>query len=422
MADNPLAHFVVLDYGDGPELRAVVEPLKCDRLQVFRHDNGGAFHMAHAKNMAHRLAIREGADVLVTMDADNFAGRGFDQFIMENLKERTFLCPDIERIQEMPWNEDRPLRGFAGRLAVRSQDFIKAGGYDEAYDTWRGEDADFNTRMERMGYEPRYIDNRFLKTIPHTAEIRFKEYPHARQFELPGGWMLDGRHTDTVVNYGHCGVGTAYLNGDASPIELRPVPTRIFGIGMHKTATNSLHKAFQILGFDSLHWGSGEAPLLWEEVHAAGRSKTLERFYAACDLPIPLLYQKLDEAYPGSKFILTIRDETKWLKSVERLWDPKYNPTRWEWDVWPISNRLHKALYGRTDFDRETMLATYRRHNAEVREYFKNRPGDLLVMNMETDGWKGLCAFLDQPVPTVAYPREYVTRERTRFESFQTGD
>ena len=426
LADNPNSTFVVLDYGDGPELRAVVDANRCDRLKVYRHNNGAAFHVSHAKNMAHRLAIREGADVLVTLDADNFTGEDFEGFVAEKMKEPgVFLCPDHAGIRELSWDPDagRPNRGFAGRLAVRAQDFIKAGGYDENYDTWRGEDIDFNARMGRMGYQMRFIPNQYLKTIPHSAAVRFKEYPHAQQFDRVGAWKIDGHHMDTVVNYGQIGCGEVVQTLDydpfwkryvrhLEPLMLKPLPTRIFGIGMHKTATTSLHKAFQILGFDSLHWGRGEAPLIWEEVNAAGRSMTLERFYAACDMPIPLLYQKLDEAYPGSKFILTIRDEAKWLKSVERLWDPEYNASRWQWDVWPISNRLHKAMYGRTDFDAETFLARYRRHNAEVREYFEHRPDDLLVLDMEDPRnlWWMLCSFLDVPVPAKPYPREYVTR------------
>ncbi len=420
LKDNPESTFVVLDYGDGPDLRAVLESLKCDRLKVYRHNNGGTFHTAHAKNMAARLGILEGADVLVTLDADNFTGRNFEQFVADRIRPGVFLCPDHESIRAMPWGPDseRPCRGFAGRLAVRAQDFIKAGGYNEIYDTWRGEDIDFNARMGRMGYEPVFIDTKYLNTIPHSAAVRFKEWPQARQFDQVGSWKIPGTSTDTVVNYGQIGVGTAYQYDDPTPINLMPLPTRIFGIGMHKTATTSLHKAFQILGFDSLHWGQGEAPAIWEEVNSAGRSRTLERFYAASDLPIPLLYRNLDEAYPGSKFILTIRDEAKWLKSVERLWDAKYNPTRWQWDVWPISNRLHKAMYGRIDFDAETMLETYRRHNAEVRDYFKDRPDDLLVMDMEIAGWNDLCGFLGQPSPVTPYPHEYRTKERNDFTSY----
>jgi hypothetical protein len=179
---------------------------------------------------------------------------------------------------------------------------------------------------------------------------------------------------------------------------------------MHKTATTSLDKAFQILGFDSLHWGKGEAPAIWDEMNSMGQSKTLERFYAACDLPIPILYKALDKAYPNSKFVLTVRDEHKWLASVERLWSREYNPTRWMWDVYPISNTLHHALYGRIDFNAETMLARYRKHNAEVLEYFKDRPSDLLVMDMESGaGWKELCAFIDIDQPACPYPWEYST-------------
>jgi Sulfotransferase domain/N-terminal domain of galactosyltransferase len=422
LRDNPNSIFILLDYGDtGPDLRNVVESLRQygDRLKFYRHE-APVFHMSHAKNMAARLAIREGADILVTCDADNWTGPGFEQFVEDNLKSGSFLCPDFETIQAMPWGEgsERPLRGFAGRLAVRSQDWIKAGGYNETYDTWRGEDIDFNARMGRMGYKSKFIPVRFLNSIPHGAEVRFKEWSHAKQYEKPGGWRIEGNHTDTVVNYGKIGVGTVQKYGEKSSVEIKPAPTRVFGIGMQKTATTSLHEAFRILGFDSLHWGEGTVATIWQEVNSAGRSVALERFYAACDNPIPLFYRKLDKAYPGSKFILTIRDEAKWLKSVERMWNPEFNPTRWMWDVWPISNRIHKALYGRADFNVETMLTTYRRHSAEAREYFKGRPNDLLVMDMDRGaGWLELCGFLNCSVPNQEYPTAYATRKHDNFSS-----
>jgi Sulfotransferase domain len=201
-------------------------------------------------------------------------------------------------------------------------------------------------------------------------------------------------------------------------IDLRPLPTRIFGVGLHKTATTSLHEALKILGFDSLHWGTGEAPLIWYEMNALGRSKTLEQWYALSDLPIPLLYKKLDKAYPGSKFILTVRNETDWLLSVSRLWDRRYNHTRHLWDVYPISNQLHTALYGRKDFDAQTFLERYRWHNKEVRKYFRSRPDDLLVLDMDqTHSWKPLCTFLDRSVPSEPYPWSMRTRLRAAVAS-----
>src|SRR6202789_1827970 len=217
--------------------------------------------------------------------------------------------------------------------------------------------------------------------------------------------------SNTVGNYGRFGVGTVYPNFDPGPIALEPLPTRIFGIGMHKTATTSLHHAFKILGFDSAHWKSAHwAKAIWEEMSAWGRSLTLEKHYAMCDMPFPLLYEKLDGAYPGSKFVLTVRNEERWLQSVRNHWSREHNKFRVAWDTDPFSHRVHKLLYGTKEFDADVMLSRYRRHNAEVLEYFKNRPQDLLGMDIDHQaGWSELCAFLDKPIPSVAYPRAFVT-------------
>jgi hypothetical protein len=119
----------------------------------------------------------------------------------------------------------------------------------------------------------------------------------------------------------------------------------------------------------------------------------------------------LDAAYPGSKFILTTRDESKWLESVRAHWSYERNPHRWEWDTYPISNRLHQALYRRKSFDAAVFRERYWRHNWDVVEYFKDRPNDFLIMNVDAgDGWRELCGFLGKPVPGVPYPKEYQTQ------------
>jgi len=151
---------------------------------------------------------------------------------------------------------------------------------------------------------------------------------------------------------------------------------------------------------------NGGAKRIWQEMSTGGSSRTLECSYALCDLPIPLLYGQLDAAYPGSKFILTIRDENEWLESVRRHWDRNINPFRSAWDTDPFTHRVHNLLYRRKDFDAETFLNRYRRHNAEVREYFKDRPNDLLIMDVDAGaGFKELCDFFDCVDPGVPYPR-----------------
>jgi len=412
----PNAVFVVLAYGD-PEVAewaksALSTYLNSGRLVVYSYDTSSPFEVAHAKNMAARCALLEGADILVTVDADNFTGSGFaefvaDYFIADNPHPGIFLCPNFDLIHDLPHGPGRPQRGYAGRLAVRAQTFIKAGGYDEFYDVWRGEDIDAIHRLKRMGYNERHIPNEFLNAIPHGAEVRFQEYPHAQKYETKQEYQAVRSRKETVVNNGRWGLGVVIRNSSGAPIELLPIPTRIFGIGLQRTGTTSLDSAFKILGFDSFHWGSGEAPIIWQEMNATGRSKTLEQWYAFSDNPIPLLYKKLDRAYPGSKFILTTLSEERWIESVERLWSFDHNPNRWMWEKYPFTHRIHTVLYGQKEFDRGVFLARYRRHNAEVREYFRNRSNDLLEINPEQgDGWPQLCSFLGTPVPDVPYPHK----------------
>jgi hypothetical protein len=409
------------------------QELKSGRLILYNDPGDGPFRMAFHKNLAHRLAILEGADIIVTQDADNFMAvqstgnsvtPNFAQYIAEQFAREpngVFMASKMIR--------GVMARGIAGRLVVRSQDFIKAGGYDEKYTTWQGEDMDLNARLRRMGLAQRTINPCYLDAIRHGDGLRFKEYPHAKAFENDEEVKRIDAALHTVVNYGNIGCGTVYKNFDTEPTVLKPIPTRVFGIGMHKTATTSLNAAFKILGYDSFHWDRGDlAREIWDQMNAFGTSIRLERSYALSDLPIPLLYKQLDKAYPGSKFILTVRNELEWLMSVNRLWDARYNPNRWEWEVYPFTNRIHRALYGQTDFNPTVMLERYRKHNTEVLEYFKNRPDDLLIMDMDSQPrghsgmahhpsyckcseleWRGLCNFLGEPVPDVPYPRVWVT-------------
>jgi hypothetical protein len=302
-------------------------------------------------------------------------------------------------------------RGISGRIAVSTNAFLAVGGYDEVYVNWGPDDKDFNVRLRRLGYKPKEIDPRFLTAVSHNDKMRFREYPHIRDAEVVYDFILPGREQIRIANAGNIGLGVVYKNFGSEPIELLPIPTRIFGVGMHKTATTSLHSALVKLGYDSAHWKSAHwAKAIWEEMKLYGKSLSLERSYAACDLPLPLLFRELDIAYPGSKFILTIRDEQQWIDSIRAHWSDK-NPFRSQWDTDPFTHRVHTELYGRRKFDEQVMRERYRRHNAEVIEYFKGRPRDLLVMDMSAGaGWYQLCGFLRKPIPKESYPREFTTQ------------
>ena len=414
-ADFPDCKFIILDYGSRDHLRQYLfsrhaQAIAKGRVVVYSYQWLDPFRMAHAKNMAHRLGILEGADILVNLDADNYTCPGFAKYIAQQFAQKKNIFLWAKMVQGvLP-------RGISGRIVVTSQAFLKAGGYDEKHDTWGPDDKNFNHRLRMLGYEAVEIAPHYIDAVRHNDKMRFKEYPHITK----GDYDLDHSHMPepdcAVANFGNFGCGVVYRNQSPNPIRLDPLPTRIFGIGMHKTGTTSLHHALEILGFDSAHWNSAHwAKRIWREMNQQGRSPTLEKHYALSDFPITTLFKKLDAGYPGSKFILTLRKEQKWLESVRNHWDATKNPFRSGWDNDPFTNIIHKKVYGKTTFDPYVMIHRYRNHHWDVVEYFENRPSDLLIMNIdEGAGWKELCAFLNVPIPNVPYPKKFVTQKPER--------
>lgn len=407
LVDNPRSKFVILNYNTGDDLldylfSAHAAEIAIGRLAVYTHPDPPTFRMAHAKNMAHRCGIIEGGEILVNLDADNMTGPGFEDYVASEFRLFARHGRPIYMFGTMI--KGQLPRGVSGRLAYTRQAFLKVGGYDEVnFNGWGSDDKDLAIRLRKAGNEGVEIHSICLQGISHNNRIRFKEYPHLAEKEDDYFAVNRGTAWRTVVNNGVIGCGAVYRNREPRPIFIDRLPTRIFGIGMHKTATTSLHKALEILGYDSWHWSSAHAAkAIWREVNNRGRSETLERHYALSDLPIPMLYKQLDAAYPGSKFILTVRNERDWLDSVRRHFDPAINKWRASWDTDPFTHRVHNLLYGRRDFDAETMLARYRRHNAEVWEYFRRRPSDLATI--ETPSWTVLCNFLGEPIPDIPYP------------------
>ncbi|MBI3557093.1 MAG: hypothetical protein HY074_12590 [Deltaproteobacteria bacterium] len=169
---------------------------------------------------------------------------------------------------------------------------------------------------------------------------------------------------------------------------------KIFGIGMHKTATSSLDRAFKILGYRSTHWDNHAAFYKALLSGAAGDlDAAMQGFDAASDLPLPLMFRELDAHFPGSRFILTIRDAERLATSAENHIGGR------RLDVEEF------LFYGVWKFDRQRCLDRYREHSQSVLSYFKNRPEDLLVLDITAgEGWARLCPFLGRAIPDTAFP------------------
>lgn len=168
---------------------------------------------------------------------------------------------------------------------------------------------------------------------------------------------------------------------------------RVFGIGLSRTGTTSLCKSLLHLGYRPAHNPDPSGFVKGDF------SVFDETFNAGSDISVAAYYKELDEAFPGSRFVLTLRDAEAWLRSViVHFANLPQNSTGGARGV------VRERVYGTHWPTPEQFLESYKRHIHEVATYFNGRQ-DLLVMDItKGEGWPRLCAFLDQPVPTERFP------------------
>lgn len=179
---------------------------------------------------------------------------------------------------------------------------------------------------------------------------------------------------------------------------------KVFGVGLQRTGTTSLTDALAILGIKTLQYP--------KQIYRDLADPIVDEYDGFTDNPVPLLFRELDERFPGSKFILTIRDEESWLESLKWLF--RVGKVKFNWADLELVDEFHHRLYGRTTFDRETFRRVFRSHNDAVRVYFASRPDDLLEVDVERgDGFEKLAPFLGREIPRgVPFPH------RNKSESF----
>ena len=190
---------------------------------------------------------------------------------------------------------------------------------------------------------------------------------------------------------------------------------KIFGIGLSKTGTTSLTHALRMMGYRAIHYPFNI--LKYQNGELALNADRLNRYDACTDSPIARFFRELVEYFPGSKFILSQREMNAWLASCEHhhVWPGEY-AEKVSLGKNPIVRRLlklHKDLYGSVSFNREAFARSYVEHEQAVLDYFKDRPQDLLQIDIcAGEGWEKLCPFLDQDVPDHHFPRRNVGADK----------
>jgi len=221
------------------------------------------------------------------------------------------------------------------------------------------------------------------------------------------------------------------LESRRNKYRMRHSPDRgkVFCIGLNKTGTTSWTLAMKNLGyvvgsetkatmyFDD--WARGDFHRIIEYCRHEGE--------AFQDIPfsLPATFREMDRAFPGSKFVLTIRESPEqWYRSIIRFHSKSCSASG---NVPPTLTDLLSATYWRKGFlaeycrkvlgtpaddpyDRQIVLDFYRTYNQGVQDYFAGRPDSLLVINVAKNGEHNrLTRFLGVPPGSDDFPWENKT-------------
>jgi hypothetical protein len=178
---------------------------------------------------------------------------------------------------------------------------------------------------------------------------------------------------------------------------------KVWGIGVWKTGTTSLGRSLELLGLNvrKHYWGevTSEYEKPWDlesidKLYSDHRNTIEQEAYrldGGTDSPWFFFYRQLDQLFPESKFVLTTRDYNALADSDIKAHQKPHFKTGKVW-VPPRSKIIARASA----------------HDSLVRDYFRDKPGKLLNLNIcEGEGWEKLCPFLSVPIPSVDFPWEH---------------
>jgi len=165
--------FVLLDYNSQDGLdKWVYNNMKKyideEILVYYKTTEPTHYLRSHSRNMAFRLA---NATILCNLDADNFLGKGFAAFMLEEFSKHD----DIFYTNNYSFNDT------FGRVCVRTGDFMTIRGYNEALKSYGYEDNDFLNRLVLYGLKPMSFQNpEFYHFVKHPDVDRVSDEQMAK--------------------------------------------------------------------------------------------------------------------------------------------------------------------------------------------------------------------------------------------------
>jgi Sulfotransferase domain len=175
----------------------------------------------------------------------------------------------------------------------------------------------------------------------------------------------------------------------------------VFGIGLPKTGTSSLHSGLCRLGFRSIY----NVGVANKAIKKAIRERKPILFYlrgynAFTDAPFYEHYRTLDRQYPGCRFIYTTRDIESWMTSQRihnEIWN-KLNPGKPLRTFGPKQEQKWRQKWSILHY--------------AIRKYFVGRADFLELDVCAGQGYEALCPFLNMPVLGESFPHQNETKQK----------
>lgn len=197
---------------------------------------------------------------------------------------------------------------------------------------------------------------------------------------------------------------------------------KVFCIGFNKTGTTTLEAVLRQHGLAMPKQLDQETTLqhVLDNKSFDVLGKFLAEYDAVQDVPFSQqrTYITCDALFPGSKFILTVRDPDEWVDSYINYYGKEFEigidqavseETFQDKNLYLEKNYVHRLLsrslasfngtrmetVWQRAFDRDYLKSRFNERNAEITWYFNKRPQDLLVIDVTTEKDTGrLLSFL----------------------------
>jgi hypothetical protein len=208
------------------------------------------------------------------------------------------------------------------------------------------------------------------------------------------------------------------------PWQVRTKP-KIFCIGLNKTGTTSISKAFEDLGF--IIGNQRKAEKLLRQIINKDYYELLKFCKSAQvfqDVPFSFfnVYKILHQNFPNAQFILTVRDSPEqWVNSITKFHSQKFSNNKiatadelknanyvWKGWIWEAMH-FNFNISEEDPYNKEFLMGKYNTFNAEVSEYFKNSANFLKINLSDEAAYQTFTNFINVKSPYTDFPWENKT-------------